>query len=102
MKINGEAHYLWRAVDHEGEVLEAVATKYRDRRSALKFLKKLMKRNGHPLTMVTDKLRSYGAAMKTIGNADRQECEGRWINNRAENSTSHCDDASGRCSASGG
>ncbi len=86
VKINGETHYLWRAVDHEGEVLEALATKHRDRRSALKFLRKLMKRHGRPLTVVTDKLRSYGAAMKVIGNADRQECEGRWINNRAENS----------------
>ena len=86
VKINGETHYLWRAVDHEGEVLEALATKHRDRRSALKFLRKLMKRHGRPLTVVTDKLRSYGAAMKVIGNADRQECEGRWINNQAENS----------------
>ncbi len=73
-------------MDHEGEVPEALATKHRDRRSVLKFLKKLMKRYGRPLAVVTDKLRSYGAAMKIIGNADRQECEGRWINNRAENS----------------
>ncbi len=40
MKINGEAHYLWRAVDHEGEVLEVFATKRRDRRAVLKFLKR--------------------------------------------------------------
>ncbi len=63
MKINGETHYLWRAVDHEGEVLEAVATKRRDRRSALKLLRKLMRRYGRPQVVVTDKLRSYGAAM---------------------------------------
>lgn len=84
-KINGERHYLWRAVDHEGEVLESFVTKTRDRKAALKFLKKTMRRHGSPKTLVTDKLRSYGAAMKVIGNADRQET-GRWLNNRAENS----------------
>lgn len=85
VKINGETHYLWRAVDHEGEVLESYVTKRRDRKAALKFLRKTMKRFGQPHVIVTDKLRSYGAAMKVIGNADRQET-GRWLNNRAENS----------------
>jgi putative transposase len=85
VKINGETHYLWRAVDHEGEVLEVFATKYRDRRAALKFLKRTMKRYGRPRAIVTDRLRSYGAAMKVIGNATAQEC-GRRLNNRAENS----------------
>ena len=85
VKINGETHYLWRAVDHEGEVLESYVTKRRDRKAALKFLRKSMKRHGRPEVLVTDKLRSYGAAMKVIGNADRQET-GRWLNNRAENS----------------
>ncbi len=85
VRINGETHYLWRAVDHEGEVLESFVTKRRDRRAALKFLRKTMKRHGHPHIFVTDKLRSYGAAMKETGNADRQET-GRWLNNRAENS----------------
>ena len=85
VKINGETHYLWRAVDHEGEVLESYVTKRRDRKAALKFLRKSMKRHGHPHILVTDKLRSYGAAMKDIGNADKQET-GRWLNNRAENS----------------
>ena len=85
MKINGEPHYLWRAVDHEGEVLESYVTKRRDRKAALKFLRKAMKRYGGPEVVVTDKLRSYGAAMKVVGNADRQET-GRWLNNRAENS----------------
>ena len=84
--INGKTHYLWRAVDHEGEVLEVVATKRRDRRSALKFLKKLMKRYGRPLAVVTDRLPSYGAAMRAIGNEARQICTGQRINNRAENS----------------
>ncbi len=85
VKINGERYYLWRAVDHEGEVLESYVTKTRDRKAALKFLKKSIRRYGRPGTLVTDKLRSYGAAMREIGNADRQET-GRWLNNRAENS----------------
>ncbi len=50
VKINGQTHDLWRAVDHEGEVLEAVASKRRNRRAALKFLKKLMKRSGQSRT----------------------------------------------------
>jgi len=86
VKINGETHYLWRAVDHEGEVLEAVVTKTRDRKAALKLLRKLLKRYGKPVEIVTDKLRSYGAAMRDLGLADRHETCGRWINNRAENS----------------
>jgi putative transposase len=85
VKINGETHYLWRAVDHEGEVLEVFATKHRDRRAALKFLKRTMKRYGRSNEIVTDRLRSYRAAMMVIGNASSQEC-GRWRNNRAENS----------------
>ena len=85
MKINGETHDLWRAVDHEGEVLESDVTKHRDRKAALKFLRKSMKRYGNPEVIVTDKLRSYGAAMKDIGNATKQET-GRWLNNKAENS----------------
>ena len=85
VKINGETHYLWRAVDHEGEVLESYVTKRRDRKAALKFLRKTMKRFGPPHVIVTDLLRSYGAAMKIIGNSGRQET-GRWLNNRAENS----------------
>ena len=85
VKINGETHYLWRAVDHEGEVLEAYVTKRRDRKAALVFLKKTMKRHGRPKLIVTDKLPSYRAALKSIGNAKLQKT-GRWANNRAENS----------------
>jgi len=85
VKINGATHYLWRAVDHEGEVLEVFATKRRDRRAALKFLKRTMKRYGRPQSIVTDRLPSYGAAMKVIGIVERQLCR-RWLNNRAENS----------------
>jgi putative transposase len=86
VKINGELHYLWRAVDHEGEVLEVVATKKRDRKAAAKFLKRLLKKYGRPQKVVTDKLRSYGAAMKELGIPQRHHNKGRWINNRAENS----------------
>ncbi len=68
-----------------GEVLEVFATKRRDRKAALKFLKRAMKRYGRPRAIVTDRLRSYRAAMKVIGNAADQIC-GRWLNNRAENS----------------
>lgn len=84
-RINGEIHYLWRAVDHEGEVLEVFATKRRDRKAALSFLKRAMKRYGLPKAIVTDRLRSYRAAMTAIGIAERQECR-CWFNNRAENS----------------
>ncbi len=85
VKINGEMHYLWRAVDHEGEVLESFATKDRDKAAALKFMKKIMKRHGCAKTITTDGLRSYRAAMKELSIEDRQEV-GRWANNRAENS----------------
>jgi putative transposase len=85
VRINGETHYLWCAVDHEGEVLEVFATKRRNRAAALAFLKRAMKRHGQPRVIVTDRLRSYRAAMNVIGNSADQEC-GRWLNNRAENS----------------
>jgi putative transposase len=85
VRINGEKHYLWRAIDHEGEVLEVFVTKRWDRRAALKFLKRAMKRYGQPKVIVTDRLGSYRAAMNVIGNGADQEC-GRWLNNRAENS----------------
>jgi len=85
VKINGKTHYLWRAVDHEGEVLESFVTKTRDKASALKFLKKAMKHYGEPQEVVTDRLRSYRAAMREIGN-DHKQVTGRHENNRAENS----------------
>ncbi len=72
VKINGERHYLWRAVDHEGEVLESYITKKRDKEAALKFMKKAMRRYGSPNAIVTDKLRSYSSAAKELGFADKQ------------------------------
>ena len=85
VRINGKTYYLWRAVDHEGEVLEAFVTKKRDRKAALGFLRRTMKRYGRPEVIVTDRLRSYRAATREIGNEARQ-VTGRWLNNRAENS----------------
>jgi putative transposase len=84
-KINGEVHYLSRAVDYEGEVLESFVTRKRDKRAALKFLRKAMRKHGQPEVIVTDRLRSYAAALREIGSSARQET-GRWENNRAENS----------------
>ena len=84
VKINGEMHYLWRVVDHEGEVLESFASKNRDKAAAPKFMKKLVKRHGPAKVITTDGLRSHKAAMKDLGNAEKQEI-GRWANNRAEN-----------------
>ena len=72
-------------MDHEGEVLEAVASTSRDTRSTSKLLKKLMKHYGRPHAVVTDRLASYCAAMREIGNARRQACKGRRINNQVEN-----------------
>jgi putative transposase len=85
VKINGEMHYLWRAIDHEGEILESYVTKKRDKTAALVFLKKALKRHGSAEAIVTDGLRSYPAAIRDLGNLDRREM-GRWLNNRAENS----------------
>ena len=65
MKINGRLCYLWRAVDHEGEVLEAVVTAKRDKAAALKLLKRIMKRYGRSRKIVTDGLRAYSAAMRS-------------------------------------
>lgn len=85
VKINGERHYLWRAVDHEGEVLESFVTKTRDKKAALKFLKKSLKRHGHAEEIVTDRVRSYGAALPDLGIRERQRTA-RGLNNRVENS----------------
>ena len=85
MKVNGKLCYLWRAVDHEGEVLESVVTAKQNKAAALKLLKRIMKKYGRPRSVVTDGLCSYPAAMKEVGIADRQEL-GRRLNNRAENS----------------
>jgi putative transposase len=83
----------------KGKVLETFVTKRRDRKAALKLLRKPMKRYGQPEVLVTDKLRSYGAAMKVVGNIWKQET-GRWLNNRRRIPTCRFDDGNVRCSVS--
>ena len=85
VKLNGEKVYLWRAVDHEGEILESYITKTRDKAAALTFMKKALRRHGSPAAITTDGLRSYRAAMSELGCEAKQEI-GRWANNRVENS----------------
>ena len=85
VKIIGERHDIWRAVDHEGEVLESYVTKKRDKKAALKLMKKAMRRHGSPNEIITDKLRSNNAAAKELGCLEKQ-VTGRWANNRVENS----------------
>ena len=84
IRIGGKIHYLWRAVDDEGEVLDIIVQPRRDRKAALKLMRRLLKRQGYvPDAIVTDRLRSYGAALRDLGLADRHVTGGR-SNNRAE------------------
>jgi putative transposase len=85
VKLRRKTHYLWRAVGHEGKVLESFVTERRDKAFELKFIKKAMRRYGNPQVVVTDRCHCYRAVMKVIGNAGRQEC-GRHLYNRAGNS----------------
>jgi putative transposase len=86
LKIDGRMVYLWRAVDAEGEVLDVLVQSRRNKRAALKLMRKLLKKYGFvPDKLVTDDLRSYGAAAHDLGISNRYEC-GRWHNNRAGNS----------------
>ena len=86
LKINGITHYLWRAVDQNGVVLDILVQPKRDRFAAIRFFRKLLRATGRePRVIITDKLRSYGAAKRVImpGVAHRQH---RYLNNREENS----------------
>ena len=83
VRIGGRIHYLWRAVDDEGEVLDMLVQSKRDRKAALKLLRRLLKRRSAPAAIVTDRLRSYGAALRDLGLADLHVFGGR-SNNRAE------------------
>jgi transposase-like protein len=86
LKIDGRMVYLWRAVDAEGEVLDVLVQSRRNKRAALKLMRKLLKKCGFvPDKLVTDDLRSYRAAVHNLGISNRHE-RGRWHNNRAENS----------------
>jgi putative transposase len=88
VKINGELHYLWRAVEKEGTILDCVVTKKRDKTAAKKILKKLLKSYGKPGEIVTDRLRSYKAALRELGLHHLQNTE-QYKNNQAENSHLH-------------
>lgn len=86
VKINGVQHYLWRAVDQNGVVIDVLLQPKRDRLAAMRFFRKLLRATGRlPRVIVTDKLRSYGAAKRIVmpGVAHRRH---RYLNNRAENS----------------
>ena len=82
--IGGRRHYLWRAVDQDGDVLDILVQKHRDKRAAKRFFRKLLKGLRYaPRRIVTDKLRSYGAARKEVL-PDVIHDGGKWQNNRAE------------------
>ncbi len=86
VSINGKRLYLWRAVDDEGEVLEVLVQSRRNKKAALKLIRKLLKKQGMlPCTIVTDKLPSYAAALRDLGLCRFHDFGGR-MNNRAENS----------------
>jgi len=86
VRIGGKRMYLWRAVDDEGEVLDVLVQRRRDKSAARKLMRKLLKKHGFaPTVIVTDKLRSYASAFRDIGLSARHE-QGLRKNNRAENS----------------
>jgi putative transposase len=86
LKINGHIHYLWRAVDQDGEVLDIVVQTRRDKKAAKKFFRKLLKGLRYaPRVIITDKLKSYSAARAEVM-PSVQHLQGKYQNNRAENS----------------
>ena len=87
VRIGGRKMWLWRAVDDEGEVLDVLVQKRRNKHAPLKLLRKLLKNQGfHPETITTDKLASYGAAVRELGLTGVHRPGGMRENNRAENS----------------
>ncbi len=86
VNIGGQQMYLWRAVDGEGEVLDVLVQKRRNKRAASRLMRKLLKKQGiRPTRIVTDKLKSYGAAFQDMGLGGIHET-GHRLNNRAESS----------------
>src|SRR6266704_4899928 len=86
IKINGRIHYLWRAVDQDGDVLDILVQRRRDKKAAKKFLRKLLKRLRYvPRVIITDKLRSYSAAKAEIMPSVEHRQQ-KHQNNRSENS----------------
>ena len=100
VRIAGRRMYLWRAVDHEGEILDMLVQRRRDKCAALRLMRKLLKKQGFaPKLLVTDKLRSYGSAFRQLGLTCPHD-QGLRRNNRAENSHQVVDDVSARCNDS--
>ncbi len=86
VSMNGQRSYLWRAIDQNGEILDVLVQAKRDKKAALKLMRKLIKKSGlAPRTIVTDKLRSYAAAFRDLGLTARHH-QARWKNNRIEGS----------------
>ncbi len=85
LNIGGERRYLWRAVDQTGNTLDILVTSARDKRAAKRFLRKLLRDNTKPRVVVTDKLRSYGTALRELL-PHTEHRQSRYLNNRAENS----------------
>jgi putative transposase len=86
LKINGRIHYLWRAVDQDGDVLDILVQSRRDKKAAKRFFRKLLKGLLYvPRVLITDKLRSYGAAKAAVL-PSVEHLQQRYLNNRAENS----------------
>jgi transposase-like protein len=86
VRIAGRRMYLWRAVDHEKEILDMLVQRRRDKCAALRLMRKLLKKQGFaPKLLVTDKLRSYGSAFRQLGLTCPHD-QGLRRNNRAENS----------------
>jgi putative transposase len=100
LTIRGERHYLWRAVDQEGNVLDILVQRRRDKHAAKKFFRKLLKWLAYaPRVIITDQLRSYGAAMREMLPSVEHR-QHRYLNNRAENSRQSTASASGACNGS--
>ena len=100
VSIAGKRIYLWRAVDSESEVLDILVQLRRNKKAALKMMRGLLKKQGFvPVFFVTDKLPSYGAALKDLGLTKHQDFGGR-KNNRAENSHLPVDNANDECNVS--
>jgi len=85
IKIKGKLHYLWRAVDEDGVVLDILVTKRKNKAEAIRFFEKLLGRYKAPSKITTDRFRSYRAALKEVL-PNVKHVRGKWLNNRAENS----------------
>lgn len=86
--INGKHQYLWRAVDQDGDIVNILVQSRRNTIAALRFFRKILKRQSAPIKIVIDKLRSYGAARKEMM-PSVMHCQDRYANNRAEESHRH-------------